>query len=398
MSRRRAYCVQKRTVRSQVVLAIILVLIPLAISFAFAAEYSGSLGNVVYTKRSVSTAPQIIHPSSSVTTTQQGKREYAVGAGDVLSIKVYDHEELTAKVRVSEGGTIEFPLIGQVHVGGQGISAAAERIEAALADGYIVDPQVTIFIEQFKSKKVVVLGPVHTPGLVELNGPTTLLELISQVGGLKDNAGQTATIKRQENGTQKNIPVDLDRLIKTGAPQLNIQIQGGDTVTIAEGSICFITGEVKQPGEYPCNRNATVIKIVSLAGGFTEHALEAGLKINRTVNGKKLVVQNVDQDTVVQPDDVIVVPVEPVEATVSAKKEPVCYITGQVNKPGAYPCGKNTTVLKMISLGGSFTGIAAESSITINRMVNGTMQEIDDIELDTLVQPEDVIVVPESFF
>ncbi|WLE99279.1 MAG: SLBB domain-containing protein [Candidatus Electrothrix communis] len=73
-------------------------------------------------------------------------------------------------------------------------------------------------------------------------------------------------------------------------------------------------------------------------------------------------------------------------------------MTGQVRKPGAYPCGRNTTVLKMVSLAGSFTGIASESSIKINRMVNGTKQILEDVEHDTLVQPEDVIVVPESFF
>ncbi|MCW5213352.1 polysaccharide biosynthesis/export family protein, partial [Desulfobulbus sp. TB] len=181
----------------------------------------------------------------------KAQAEYAIGAGDVLSIKVYGYDELTVKVRVTEAGTVDFPLIGEVQVGGLGISAAARRIERALADGYIVEPQVSIFIEQFKSKKVIVLGPVHNPGLVELNGSINLLELISQVGGLKNNAGETVTIKRQVNGRQKKIPINLDRLIKTGDPQLNIQIMGGDTVSIAEGAVCFVTGEVNQPGEYP---------------------------------------------------------------------------------------------------------------------------------------------------
>ncbi|MCI5119964.1 MAG: hypothetical protein D3908_01980, partial [Candidatus Electrothrix sp. AUS4] len=325
-------------------------------------------------------------------TNLQSKSEYAIGAGDVLSIKVYDHEELSVKVRVSEGGIIEFPLIGQVNVGGLEISGATERIESALADGYIVEPQVTIFIEQFKSKKVVVLGPVHTPGLVELNGATTLLELISQVGGLKENVGQTATIKRQKNGTQEVISIDLDKLIKTGDQQQNIQIQGGDTVTIAEGAVCFITGEVNRPGAYPCARNTSILKLLTRAGGFSDNALESGIEINRQVNGRKEVLEAVNKDTVLLPDDVVIVP------AISAKNEAICYITGQVNRPGAYPCGRNTTVLKMVSLAGSFTGIASESSIKINRMVNGTMQELEDVELDTLVQPEDVIVVPESFF
>ena len=237
-----------------------------------------------------------------------GTKEYAVGPGDVLSITVYDHDELTVKVRVSESGFINFPLIGDVRVGGLGISTAANRIEKALADGYIIEPQVTIFIEQFKSKKVVVLGPVHNPGLVELKGPTTLLELISQVGGLKKNAGETATIKRQKNGRQKKISIDLERLIQHGDRRQNIRIQGGDTVTINEGAVCFITGEVNKPGEYPCGRNTTVLKMISLAGSFTGIAAESSIEINRMVKGKKKVLKNVALDTPVQPEDVIIVP------------------------------------------------------------------------------------------
>ncbi|XCN71652.1 MAG: SLBB domain-containing protein [Candidatus Electrothrix aestuarii] len=322
------------------------------------------------------------------------KSEYTIGAGDVLSIKVYDHEELTVKVRVSEGGTIEFPLIGQVHVGGQGVSTAAERIESALADGYIIEPQVTIFIEQFKSKKVVVLGPVHTPGLVELNGPITLLELISQVGGLKENAGQTAMIKRQKNGgIQENIPVDLDRLIRKGDSRQNILVQGGDTVTIAEGAVCFITGEVNQPGEYPCGRNASVLKIISLAGSFTEKALESGIKISRTINGVKQVVQHVNQDTLVQPDDVIIVP----ERTISKEDEKLCYITGEVKRPGAYPCSGNTTVLKLLTRAGGLTDKALESGIEINRQINGSKQVLKGVNQDTILLPDDVVLVPASF-
>jgi polysaccharide export outer membrane protein len=405
----------RREIRRGILPFILSFLVPLAVlqtSAAGSAESPGSSRRAVRTvSASRTAAPETVTPrtaaartqrntlssvSSSVSSPQVGgttrKSEYAIGPGDVLSIKVYDHDELTVKVRVSERGTIDFPLIGEVHVGKLGASTAAERIEKALADGYIIDPQVTIFVEQFKSKKVVVLGPVHNPGLVELNGPITLLELLSRVGGLKDNAGQTATIKRQENGVRENIPIDLDRLIKTGNSQQNIQILGGDTVSIAEGAVCFVTGEVNQPGEYPCGRNATILKIVSLAGSFTEEALETGIKINRTINGVKRVLQHVRQDTPVQPDDVIIVPAR------SAKPEGMCYITGQVNRPGAYPCGKNTTVLKMISLAGSFTGIAAESSIEINRVVNGKKQVLEDVDLDTRLQPEDVIVVPESFF
>jgi polysaccharide export outer membrane protein len=360
MLKKRTSCLESHTARFGILLTIISFLVSLAVFPAVAAG-----GNI---------------------------HDYAIGAGDVLSLKVYDHDELTVKVRVSEAGTIDFPLIGQVHVGGLGTRLAAERIETALANGYIIEPQVTIFVEQFKSKKVIVLGPVHNPGLVELNGSITLLELMSQVGGLKDNAGQTATIKRQENGTQRNISIDLDRLIRTGDPQQNIQIQGGDTVSIAEGAVCFVTGEVNQPGEYPCGRNVTVLKVVSQAGSFTEKALESGIKINRTINGSKRVLQNVSQDTLVQPDDVIVVP----ERTVSKEEEKLCFVSGEVTRPGAYPCSGNTTILKLLTRAGGFTDKALESGIEINRQINGRKQVLKTVNQDTLLVPEDVVVVPAS--
>ncbi|MCI5147170.1 MAG: periplasmic polysaccharide biosynthesis/export protein, partial [Candidatus Electrothrix sp. AR3] len=98
---------------------------------------------------------------------------YKIGAGDVLSITVYDHDELKTRARVEENGNIEFPLIGTVLVGGLKAATAAKKTEELLADGYIVNPQVQIYIEEFKSKKVVILGQVNTPGLIELRGPTS---------------------------------------------------------------------------------------------------------------------------------------------------------------------------------------------------------------------------------
>ena len=390
-----------RRVRFGILLDIIIMsfLVLLPVSSVLAAGYVGSPGNihgVMPTKRIVVPRIKASAAYSAVQPPQlnlsAAKADYAIGAGDVLALKVYDHEELTVKVRVSETGTIDFPLIGAVHVGGLGVTAATERIETALADGYIIDPQVTIFIEQFKSKKVVVLGPVHNPGLVELNGSITLLELLSQVGGLKDNAGQNATIKRQENGAEKNIAIDLDRLIRTGDSRQNIQIQGGDTVSIAEGAVCFITGEVNQPGEYPGGRNVTVLKVISQAGSFTEKALESGIKINRTVNGVKRVLHNVALDTLVQSDDVIIVP----EREVSKIEESLCYITGEVNRPGAYPCSTRMSILKLLTRAGGFADKALESGIEINRTVNGRKQVLKAVNKDTLLVPEDVVVVPAS--
>ncbi|WP_417914418.1 polysaccharide biosynthesis/export family protein [Candidatus Electronema sp. JM] len=236
--------------------------------------------------------------------------DYQIGPGDVLSITVFDHDELKTKVRVSETGSIEFPLIGTVQVGGIKTSEAAKKIESKLADGYIVKPQVQIYIEEFRSKKVAALGPFNKPGLIELNGPTTLLELISKAGGLHKEAGDTITVTRETENGQKVINIEVKKLIEDGDAASNIPILGGETVSVAKGEppVCYITGQVKKPGSYPWTKNVTVLKIVSLAGGFTGMASESHVKITRIVDGKKQVMEDVSVDAKVLQDDVIEVP------------------------------------------------------------------------------------------
>jgi polysaccharide export outer membrane protein len=233
---------------------------------------------------------------------------YIIGAGDVLTITVYDHDELKTTVRVSDNGSIVFPLIGRVHVGNMGIPEASAKIGSQLADGYIIQPQVNIFIDQFKSQKAIILGQVVKPGLIELQGPATLLELISKAGGLQEGAGETATIKRLVNGEQKTITVDLNALIEQGDTTKNIPIQGGDTVSISKQGTCYITGEVNQPNAYPCGKKTTLLKLVSMAGGFNGKASDSRIKIIRVIDGEKKIFKDVELNVQLQADDIIIVP------------------------------------------------------------------------------------------
>ena len=116
-------------------------------------------------------------------------QDYIVGEGDVLRITVYDHDDLTTTARVSGDGMINFPLIGQVNVKGLTLSQITKQISALLADGYIVNPQVNIFIQEFRSKKAFIMGEVNRPGLYVLAGQTTFLALLSQAGGLTKHFG-----------------------------------------------------------------------------------------------------------------------------------------------------------------------------------------------------------------
>ena len=235
--------------------------------------------------------------------------DYIVGPGDVLEITVYDHPDLQTRVRVDSGGTIVMPLLGQVEVAELTTGGVGEKIRALLADGYLVNPQVNVFVSEFRSKKVVVLGRINQPGLIELSGSISLLELISRAGGLEKDAGETATVKRKVDGADTIIPIDLESLIEGGDMSQNIAILDGDTVVISKAGMCFVTGEVNEPGSYPCGGGTTVLKMIALANGFTGKAAKGGVRIVRVVGDKKTVFKDVDLDTtLVYDNDVIVVP------------------------------------------------------------------------------------------
>jgi polysaccharide biosynthesis/export protein len=236
--------------------------------------------------------------------------EYTVGDGDVLEIKVYENQDLSATVRVSADHTIRVPLIGEVDVENLTVSQVAARIETRLADGYLVNPQVDVFIKEYRSKKAIILGQIKTPGLYELRGKTTLLEFISTAGGLTPDAGSTMTIKRKivEANEADNIVIDLDRLVKQGDTSLNIVIRDGDSVYISKADIYYVSGEINKPGSYRLEADVTIIKAITTAGGFSKIAAKNKVKVIRITDGQEQVLENVKMDMSVLPDDVIIVP------------------------------------------------------------------------------------------
>jgi len=234
--------------------------------------------------------------------------DYILGPGDVLKISVYDNNDLLTITRVSDDGYILMPLLGQVAVQGLTVSKAATHIEELLADGYIINPQVNVFVEEFRSKKAIVLGQVNKPGLIELSGPTSFLELISKAGGLSSEYGEKATVKGRKDGLDSVRFIDLKSLIEGGDLSQNIDILDGDTIYISKAGMCYVTGEVKSPDAYKCGDNITVLKLIAMAGGFTGKAARSSIKIIRMVDGEKKIYEDVEMDMPVKPDDVIVVP------------------------------------------------------------------------------------------
>lgn len=237
--------------------------------------------------------------------------DYRVGDGDVLKVSVYDHPDLTTTVRVSSGGAIQFPLIGRVEITGMTVNQVGDTIAKLLADGYIVNPQVSVFIQEFRSQKVTIMGQVVKPGLYELSGPTSFLELISKAGGLTKDAGDQATIHHSVSAGKKGekvVHVNLKALLEKGDSSLDVMLIDGDSVFVPQAGMVYVTGEVKNPDSYKVEDNTTVIMAVTRAGGFTDLAAKGRVKIIRKADGNEQTMEKVPMNMLVKPNDVIVVP------------------------------------------------------------------------------------------
>lgn len=243
------------------------------------------------------------------------QQEYIIGEGDLLKVTVYDHPDLLTEARVGGDGKITFPLIGEIGVSDIKVSDAERVVAGLLSDGYIVSPHVSIFVEEYKSKKVTVLGEVAKPGIVTLRGAYTLMETISDAGGITPNAGDTIVIQRQiikPEGDKKEkeevtVLVDTKRLFEDGDVTANVPVYNGDSIYVPKASFVYVNGEVRTPGAYKITKGLTVLKAITLAGGFTPKSSEGRTKIIRKTDTGEVKIK-AKMDDLVMPDDILFVP------------------------------------------------------------------------------------------
>jgi polysaccharide export outer membrane protein len=236
------------------------------------------------------------------------RRDYVVGAGDVIRITVYQNADLSLDARVSESGVITYPLLGQVAVGGLTIG----QIESTVADGlrkgnFIKQPQVAVLLVQVRGNQASVLGAAARPGRypIEVNG-MRLSELLAMAGGVAAGASEVITLSGTRDGKPYRQKVDVSTLF-TGSQGEDPIVLNGDTLYIDKLPTVYIYGEVQRPGPIPMSPDMTLMQALASGGGLTQRGTERGMRIHRRNAAGKLEVIQPKMEDPLRANDVIYV-------------------------------------------------------------------------------------------
>lgn len=234
--------------------------------------------------------------------------DYRMGTGDVLRITVYGQPDLTTEARVSEAGSITFPLIGEVKLAGttpaQGETEIASRLNKG---GFILEPFVTLNVVQYRGQQVSVLGRVNRPGKHVLEKVSRLTDALALAGGIVADGADTITLVRVRDGKTEYREIDVLALFRPGGEASNELVQDGDIINVARQPMFYIYGEVQRPGAFRLEQKMSVVQALSMGGGLTPRGTQRGIQILRR-DGKGVMQQTDAQlADLVQKDDVIFV-------------------------------------------------------------------------------------------
>jgi polysaccharide export outer membrane protein len=238
------------------------------------------------------------------------KAEALLGAGDVVKITVYQNPDLTVDgARISETNQINFPLVGNVVIGGLTASAAEQKIAKLLRDGgFVLRPQVTIQVGQIRSAVISILGQVGKPGRypIETVG-AKVSEMIAAAGGVVPGGADVVTLVGTRNGKPIKLDIDLPAILQSGKAELDLEVQNGDVIYADRAPTAYIYGEVQRPGQFKLERGMTLMQALAQAGGLTARGTQRGIKVHRRDANGAVEIISLDLNDPVARDDVIYV-------------------------------------------------------------------------------------------
>jgi polysaccharide export outer membrane protein len=252
-------------------------------------------------------------------------KDYKVGPEDQLVIEIYGQDKLNREPRVNGQGEITMPLVGVVKVGGMTPQEIEKRLTELYDAKYLVNPQITVAVKEFRHQRVAVTGAVAKPGSYEIIGPRTLLEVLSLAGGFINQgyptgggaqAGDVVDVIRHQNAPDlaasmktgaakpfspktETIVIDLRRLVSGQEPQLNIPIHTGDVVHVPFAGTAYVLGGVRKPGNIAVKENITISQAVAMAGGVDPILGTSSITVMRFDDQGKPISINTNLDSII---------------------------------------------------------------------------------------------------
>ena len=321
-----------------------LVLFPALAGFSFAQQTV--FPAVIATPNPVADMnPAAMIAPHSQTSTANPDAAIRLGPGDLLDVSIYGVPDLSTKTRIGNNGDIYLPLVNYVHVGSLSLDAAQTAIEKQyVAGGFLVDPHVSVFIDEYASQGANVLGAVNRPGVYPVLGKQGLLDIIAAAGGLADKAGMTATISHKDQPNQA-VTVSL-RGNSESTDDNGTQILPGDTIFVHKADVVYIVGDVNRPsGLMMDSGNLTVLQAIALTGGTTRTAKLNGVKIIRkgssgmteTTIPLKKILQAKAPDVPLQANDILFIPSSAAKAATAKSMDVIVQTASALTLVAAHP-------------------------------------------------------------
>ncbi len=338
---------------------------------------------------------------------QEETKEYIIGEGDVLSISVLLHPELTTTVTVLRDGTIVVPGAGRIRVEGLTVEQAQERIRQQFINNQILrDPRVNVIVTQPRALTLTVLGAVGNPGVVVWKKGFRISDVLAQVGGLK-TTGPLDLLRVHIERNRQLIPVDI-RAVMAGNVEANVAVQPGDTIYFDEimKNQVSIHGAVQSPGLYELHPNQGLLDLLAMAKGPTPDAALTHCILLKA-NGQQVIV---DLYRVITPQtDQVELPkvtLDNGDILIIPPKTRQIMVLGAVSRPGmmSMPEARPLKALEALAQAGGAAGGADLRKVVVVRQHNGQTFNLQlnlenalkkgDSSQDATLQPGDVLFVP----
>lgn len=333
---------------------------------------------------------------------------YVIGTGDKLEITVFRNTDLDVSPQVDTMGEITFPLLGGMKVSGITPYQVRDRITEGLRK-YITNPQVTVNVSTYQSQKITIMGEVESPGVLQIEKPQPIYELLSKAGGFTENSNKdnVTILRKDKKGARQILNIDMRKMLEEGDTSQNILIYKDDIIYVPK-DIRKITvlGEVNSPGTVDVKERLGILEVITKVGGFTDNANKNNIiimgkndKSHVRILDYQQILDNKDlsKNIVLSDGEVVYVP----------RENKQVLLLGEIQNPGIVNNDPPQTLLEAITRRGGVTSDGNKSKVVVIRggadkanVKTYNLKKIvkdGDMSQNIILQKGDIIYIPPTF-